>query len=76
VEVDFVIYGESGLYAFEVKNSAQVGPSDIKGLKIFAEDYPEAKCHFLYRGKDRLTLDGVLCVPCEEFLKSVTPNHL
>jgi uncharacterized protein len=74
VEVDFVIYGESGLYALEVKNSAQVRPADLRGLKNFGEDFPESRRWLLYRGKERLLRDGILCVPCEEFLLQLKPG--
>ena len=75
VEVDFVIYGESGLYALEVKNSDQVRPADLRGLKNFGEDFPESRRWLLYRGKERLLRDGILCVPCEEFLLQLKPNE-
>jgi hypothetical protein len=67
-EVDFVVYGESGLYAVEVKNSKRVQPADLTALKGFAEDYPQSSRFLLYRGDDRIKRDGVLCIPCEEFL--------
>jgi predicted AAA+ superfamily ATPase len=66
VDVDFVIYGESGLYAVEVKNAKRVDGSDLTGLRHFAEDYPQAKFYLLYRGDDRLSRDGVLCLPAEQ----------
>jgi uncharacterized protein len=75
VEVDFIVYGESGLYAVEVKNSQNVRLEDLRGLKSFAEDYPKAQRYLLYRGKDRLLQDGVLCIPCEEFLLALKPDN-
>lgn len=75
LEVDFVVYGASGLYAMEVKNSGRVRPEDLRGLKSFAEDYPESRRFLLYRGAERLLLDGILCVPCGEFLKTLIPNQ-
>jgi len=74
VEVDCVVYGESGLYALEVKNSSQVRKEDLRGLKNFAEDYPEARRFLIYRGKERLLIEGILCLPCEEFLRNLVPN--
>jgi predicted AAA+ superfamily ATPase len=74
-EVDFVIYGESGLYALEVKNAKRVDGSDLTALKHFAEDYPQAKRYLLYRGEDRLSRDGVLCVPVERFLLELKPGE-
>src|SRR5688572_33129669 len=67
-EVDFVVYGESGFYAVEVKNTRQVRPADLRALKSFSEDYPEAQRFLVYRGSERLLRDGILCMPAEEFL--------
>jgi predicted AAA+ superfamily ATPase len=75
VEVDFVVYGEGGLYALEVKNSAQVRQEDLRGLKSFGEDFPESRRWLLYRGRERLLRDDILCVPCEEFLLQLKPNE-
>jgi predicted AAA+ superfamily ATPase len=75
VEIDFVVYGESGLYALEVKNSRQIRPEDLRGLKAFAEDYPQSARYLLYRGKERLKRDGILCLPCEEFLLQLLPDQ-
>ena len=75
VEVDFVVYGESGLYALEVKNTDRIRPADLKGLRSFGDDYPESRRYFLYRGRDRLLRHGILCIPCEDFLRSLVPNE-
>jgi len=75
VEIDFVIYGESGVYALEVKNSRQIRPEYLRGLKAFAEDYPQSRRYFLYRGKERIKRDGILCVPCDEFLLGLLPDR-
>src|ERR1022692_132574 len=66
--VDFVVYGETGVFAVEVKNSRQVRPDDLRSLKHFAEDYPQSHRFLLHRGEDRFKRDGVSCVPCEDFL--------
>jgi hypothetical protein len=60
--------------ALEVKNTDHIRPDDLQGLKSFAKDYPESKQFFLYRGQERLLRDGILCIPCEEFLRNLTPN--
>lgn len=74
-EVDFVIYGGSGLFAIEVKNSRRVRPEDIRSLKLFAEDYPESRRYVLYRGNERLVRDDIAILPLEDFLKSLRPNQ-
>lgn len=68
LEVDFIIYGEGGFWAIEVKNSRSISPKDLSSLKSFHEEYPEAKLFFLYRGTRRLLQDNILCMPVEEFL--------
>lgn len=73
-EVDFVIYGENVFYAFEVKNSRSVSRKDTRGLKAFCTDYPEAKALLLYRGKERVVVNGILCLPCEQFLLALKPG--
>lgn len=75
VEVDFVMFGAFGLWAIEVKNSENIYPQDLLSLASFKEDYPEANLLFLYRGKRRMLLKNVLCIPCEEFLKALVPNQ-
>jgi predicted AAA+ superfamily ATPase len=75
VEVDFVVYGPDGVYAIEVKNNGSVRPADIRGLRSFAEEYTESRTLLLYRGKDRMLKGNVLCMPCEEFLINLHPDH-
>lgn len=74
VEIDFVLYGEPEFHAIEVKNSARVRPEDLRALKKFGQDFPESRLWLLYRGKERLLIDGVLCLPCEEFLLQLKPD--
>lgn len=73
-EVDFVMYGPLGLHAIEVKNSAQVRTEDLRGLRAFGQDYPEAVCWLLHRGAERFLRDGVLCLPAEDFLRALRPG--
>lgn len=75
VEVDFIIYGEGVFCAIEVKNGMKVSSKDVRGLLHFKEDYPKCKTLLLYRGKDRIMENGILCIPCDEFLKNIRPNE-
>jgi len=68
VEVDFIIYGENVFQAIEVKNAKKVFSQDLKGLKSFVGDYPIAEPVMLYRGTDKLNIEGITCWPVEEFL--------
>ncbi len=75
VEVDVIVYGESGFWAIEIKNNEVIHPQDLHGLKSFCEDYPECCPILLYRGKESLLKGNILCLPCEEFLKQLLPNR-
>jgi predicted AAA+ superfamily ATPase len=74
VEVDFVVYGATGLWAFEVKNAPRVRREDLRGLKAFRHDYPQAHALLLYRGAERLLIDDILCCPVDAFLRSLHPD--
>lgn len=50
-EVDFVLYGERGLVAFEVKMAERIRPGDLQGLSLFRADYPQARAYLLYLGQ-------------------------
>lgn len=74
-EVDFVVYGPKGIWAIEVKNSRKIRPADLRGLRSFQEEFPQSKACLLYRGKDRLMKDGIICLPCQDFLQSLHPDQ-
>jgi len=74
VEVDFVVYGDDGLWGIEVKNTDRIRKSDLKGLYSFIDEYPQAKTLYIYRGKERQLIDGIHCIPCEEFLLRLNPE--
>ena len=74
LEVDFVVYGEDTFLAIEVKRSRKVSSKDVRPLLTFLEDYPQAKACLLYDGKERLKVNGVLCLPCDEFLRGLVPD--
>ncbi len=74
LEVDFIVYGESGLFAIGVKNAKQVRNSDLKALKSFRNDYPQATCILLYRGDEKLLIDEIYCVPIGKFLRALKPG--
>jgi predicted AAA+ superfamily ATPase len=75
LEVDFVIYGPLGFWAMEVKHGATVRSKDLKGLRAFREDYPEAAAMLLYRGRESLEIDGIRCEPCASFLGRLKPGQ-
>jgi len=65
-EVDFVLYGENGLIAIEVKRSAKIRQKDLRGLKLFAKDYPQATLYLFYGGSREIFIDGITLVPTEK----------
>jgi predicted AAA+ superfamily ATPase len=75
VEVDFVVYGESGFWAIEVKNAAKVRDEDLRSLLSFRNDFPEARPILLYRGKERILRRDVLGLPVDEFLLQIHPGR-
>lgn len=72
-EVDFVLYGTPGLWAFDVMNADRVRPADLRGLTAFGDEYPEARRVLLYRGEHRLLRRGVQCLPVQPFLAGLDP---
>jgi uncharacterized protein len=58
-EVDFVLYGEMGIFAIEVKHSSRVRSGELNSLSLFQKDYPKAKCIFIYRGERNETRNGI-----------------
>jgi uncharacterized protein len=74
VEVDLVVYGPNGFWAVEVKQAATVRREDVRALRAFRDDYPECEPLLLYRGADRLVVNGVRCMPVHEFLVGLRPE--
>lgn len=74
-EVDFVLYGEHGLVAIEVKRSERVRGADVAGLRAFLADYPMARAYLLHGGSRRHVEDGIEHVPVATFLREL-PDRL
>ena len=70
-EVDFVLYGEQGFHAFEIKRKTTIHTIDIKHLLAFGEDYPEAKLYLIYGGTEKQYIQNVTILPFEEAIKSL-----
>ncbi len=75
VEVDFVLYGKPGIYAIEVKNTNRIRPENLRSLSEFQKDYPQSRVVFLYRGDEKRMINNILCLPCENFLKQLSPDQ-
>ena len=67
-EVDFVLYGERGLLAFDVKRASRFRDQDLAGLRLFCEDYPEASGCLLYGGAQRYRFGRIDVVPLADGL--------
>lgn len=74
-EVDFVVYGESGLQAFEVRNARKVHSADLRSLRTFRDDYPEAETAMLHRGSERSRVGDIWCLPVQDFLRRMVPDR-
>ena len=46
---------------------------DLKGLKAFQPDYPEAQCMLLSYCQEALLIDGIYCEPMEGWLRQLGP---
>lgn len=73
-EIDFVVYGDVDFMAIEVKNSRSIQSADIRSLRTFSSDYPEALAVLLHRGSDITIMNGVICTPVENFLRCLRPD--
>ncbi len=67
-EVDFIVYGAKGLFAFELKSKAYVDNKDFSGLKSFKEDYPIAQCYLIYTGDHEEQFGDVKVIPMAKIL--------
>ncbi len=68
VEVDFIVYGERGFHAFEIKRKAKYSTSDLSGLKAFAKDYPKANGYLIYGGERAEHNNGIKILPFTQAL--------
>lgn len=69
-EVDFILYGEDGFYAFEVKRKQKITKKDLSGLRSFQEDYPEAKCFLICGEHTQLEIDKIKILPFRDFFSA------
>lgn len=74
LEVDFVIYTKDHFIAIEIKRKRTISSQDLRGLRAFKEDYPEAKGLVLYGGDTSRQIQGINVVPVFEALANI--EHL
>lgn len=68
LEVDFVLYGERGLKAIEVKSGQRVRREDLNGLNAFLDDYPGSAAWLVYGGRRAYFEGRIQVVPIATFL--------
>src|SRR3990167_144822 len=68
LEVDFVLYGEGGLFAFELKSRTYIERKDFSALRAFQEDYPIAKCYLIYAGDHAEKQGDCMALPIRDAL--------
>ena len=73
LEVDFIMYGPNLFLAIEVKRSHRIDRSDLKALRAFGEDYPEAERLLLSFCPEPLLIDGIRCEPLETWVRQLRP---
>lgn len=71
IEVDFVLYGNKGIKAFEIKRTARVFSQAMRGLKAFSRDYPGAKTYFIYGGDRRMRDGDTEIIPLKDALREL-----
>jgi len=70
-EVDFVLYGEDGLVAIEVKRKRTIGRNDLRGLSAFRDEYPMARCLVFANTARRMSIGDVQVVPIARALSEL-----
>ena len=70
-EVDFIMYGEKGILAFEVKRAGKVSGAMLAGLKSFLKEYPMAKACLVYGGKKYMKEGDIEIIPIDRLLKNL-----
>lgn len=71
-EVDFIVELGKEVIAIEVKASSNVGTSDVRGLRSFAEYYGRKhRSCIVTLGTHRKNLEGIEVLPWQEFLRDI-----
>jgi uncharacterized protein len=68
LEIDFVLYGEKGLFAFEIKSRKYIEYKDFSTLRIFKKDYPIAQCYLIYAGDHAEKYEEITAMPIQQAL--------
>lgn len=71
VEVDFVLNGPHGFYAFEIKRAQTVSQNDAKSLRTFKQDFPDVTLYLIYGGSRQYNFGDVTVLPMLDALKKL-----
>ena len=71
LEVDFVLYGNRGLKAFEIKRKAKIRSAELYSLKAFMQDYPATKAYCIYGGDRQMSEGNISIISLEYALKNL-----
>lgn len=71
-EVDFIFYGENGFIAVEVKRTADIDGARMGGLKLFHQDYPQAKCYLACGAPRREYHGGIEVWPFKDLIVNLS----
>lgn len=68
LEIDFILYGEKGLFAFELKSKKYIERKDFSTLHAFKKDYPIATCYLIYGGDHAEKHGEITALPLQQAL--------
>lgn len=71
IEVDFILYGKKGLFAFEIKRKGKYSGKDLRGLKKFLEDFHVARGFLIYGGTKRYYEKNIEIIPVNEAIATL-----
>jgi len=71
IEIDFVLYGEKGIFAFEIKRTGKVSKPMLRGLISFLKDYPMARTYLIYGGQRRMREGTIEIISMNEILNEL-----
>lgn len=70
-EVDFVLYGESGFIAIDVKRKRNIINKALRGLKAFNKDYPSARRYVFCGVSEKRFIDKIEIWPIQDALQNI-----
>lgn len=70
-EVDFVLYGEDGFFAFEVFRSSRIRPESLAPLEDFLDEFPKAKAYLVYGGTETRQFGSITALPFSDALRNL-----